>query len=106
MSAHRKYAAPKIGTRIGKWVVVSEEIIGNRSSNYLRSVICRCDCGTVKLVGVVILQTGKSLRCKACYVETMRAPTIWYKKLWNLAKARFAHCFGINLRFFFTRHSG
>ena len=51
------------GDRIGSWTVVSDKITRVGTSRYL---LCECDCGRRKQVGVHSLKNGKSKRCLPC----------------------------------------
>jgi hypothetical protein len=50
-----------VGTRIGKWTVMSEEIFYNKSYNAM--LLCKCDCGTEKKVYALSLDNGDTTGC-------------------------------------------
>lgn len=50
--------ATKEGDRFGLWIVISPQRIQGT-----RNILCRCDCGTEKLVNIDNLRTGKTISC-------------------------------------------
>ena len=58
----------KIGQRFGRWVIV-REAIGRRPG---RHVLCRCDCGTERVLMATWLHRGKTISC-GCYHREERA---------------------------------
>ena len=51
-----------IGQKFGKWTVVgaTEKLLTRRN---LKAWICKCDCGTTKIVSQESLRAGKSKSC-------------------------------------------
>ena len=52
----------KAGQRMGKWTIVTGDIILEREA----MIECLCDCGNQKLVSAYTLTAGKSTSCKTC----------------------------------------
>lgn len=68
--APRKVPLPKVGTRFGRWTVIGERVLKQRTKNDRASkqgrITCipvRCDCGTEKEVEYANLYTGRSQGC-------------------------------------------
>lgn len=65
-SLQRTVRAPSIGERFGRWQVVGR---GKRSGSWEQRrpyVLCRCSCGTERLLMVHNLVTGKTTGCMEC----------------------------------------
>lgn len=73
---YRKYGeVPNVGDKFGRWTVVDNNIImlgnGNnkcevekgKNVRRTRSITCQCECGTIKIVRLDPLYTGKSKGC-------------------------------------------
>ncbi len=60
MSAKRDIA-PHIGRRFGRWT-----LLGEAPPLKNRRVLCRCDCGVERAVGITDLFGGRSRACRAC----------------------------------------
>src|SRR6266704_3185485 len=55
------------GQRFGRWTVISTgEHIRAGVTSKVRGVLCRCDCGTERVVAIANLFTGASVSC-GCY---------------------------------------
>lgn len=63
----------KVGDRFGRLEVVSENLIWEFGR---RKVSCRCDCGTIKLIGVPELATGVTNSCGCLVVDVSKALTL------------------------------
>lgn len=60
-----------VGSVFGKWVVLSEELPINK----VRRFLCKCECGTTKIVWFSSLRNGASRSCgkTGCYDSSNRA---------------------------------
>jgi hypothetical protein len=55
-----------IGNIFSKWTVLSEvKVVQNRKSIF-KHYLCRCECGTEKVIRGDTLRSGRSSRCKDC----------------------------------------
>jgi 5-methylcytosine-specific restriction endonuclease McrA len=63
----QKYPAPKIGDVFFKWTVIG--ITTKNTHNNHRLCLCRCECGTERMVNVVRLWREESKSCKCSLTE-------------------------------------
>lgn len=54
----------KVGQRIGKWTVVSGDVVLKREA----MIECLCECGNQKLVSAYTIVKGTSTSCKTCQI--------------------------------------
>lgn len=57
----------EVNTTYGQWSVI-EEIQPKKNH---RQMLCKCSCGTVKVVALCNLKSGKSTRCGKCYGKSI-----------------------------------
>lgn len=66
----RKHPVIQPGQRYGRWTVVRE---GERRAAGARTLLCRCDCGTEKIVDEVRLRNGRSRSCGCLRIDSKMA---------------------------------
>lgn len=64
--------AARIGERFGRYVVAGAPFFLPRWKRIEQSAVCRCDCGTIKIVRIRKLQEGTTKSC-GCYSREMIA---------------------------------
>ena len=57
------------GQRFSKWETISLTKSGSH-----RAWICKCDCGTIKVIIENVLRSGTSTKCRKCYLKGPRVP--------------------------------
>lgn len=55
--------------KFGQWTVIREKRPQRESGRIRHRVVCRCDCGTKAELLRANLLSGKSRRCRACYLK-------------------------------------
>lgn len=70
------------GKRFGRWLVISLEAekTSNRKAAYW---LCRCDCGTEKIVSGVMMRTGDSTSCGCYSVERSTTHGMSYSRTYS-----------------------
>lgn len=63
----------KIGSKIGRWKVLSEERFKRRNGKSVKAWKCVCDCGTEKVIIQYNLKSGMSKSCGCIISDNMRA---------------------------------
>lgn len=56
----------QIGQKFGKWIVINTDVV----SKHTTMVLCKCECGTEKLVSIFTLLRGASIQCRKCADKT------------------------------------
>ena len=80
----------KSGVRYGKLVTIKEgERVKLPSGQYNRTVICQCDCGTIKSIRLLHLTRGRSLSC-GCSCGVLHGDS--YTKLYTKWQAIVYRC--------------
>lgn len=88
---------PTIGTKIGRWTILSYSGRGKDWTSYYK---CQCDCGTVRDVGLPGMKLGRSTSC-GCYarqhtseVHTTHGAT--HKPGYKTWESMMARCYNTN----------
>lgn len=85
MPSHTPTPPERIGQRFGRLMVLAE------AENKPRRLLCRCDCGTEKVINAFSLTSGRSTSC-GCYRREFRvshgeSASVEYK-IWRAIKQR------------------
>lgn len=82
---------PSTGDKFHKWTVIDNTVImiGKEPRRY-RAVTCQCECGSISLVGLTKLFSGKSKGCKHLSGEATRKRSI-NEAIGTLGRTQFAY---------------
>lgn len=56
-----------IGTKYGKWTIISDKFTKDSSNG--KRIECKCDCGTIKSVLYNALINARSAQCSKCSLK-------------------------------------
>ena len=56
----------EIGSKIGHWLILEKVKVIQKRSSVFAHYLCRCECGTERIVRADGLRNGRSSQCRAC----------------------------------------